>query len=400
MSAGAGRLAYRAVYGYAWDLAEAGVAAVVDELRARRINTVTLAASYHAGKFIRPRGRAGKVFFPQDGTVYFRTAQERYGEIAPVPNGILEHRDVLEELCRNPGMTANAWLVLMHNTRLGEAYPHVTVENAFGDRYIYNLCPSAPAARHYAVALCADLADRYAVGGLSLETPGFLPYGHGFHHEFALVRQNPWLDNLLGLCFCGHCVAGAGAAGIDVERLRRGVRETVERYLAGEIDFPDDMAAAFWLADIVLDPDLAAFLRWRCEVVASLVAEIRAAVRDDATVAVIPSVARPSGGAWYEGSDLAALARAAGIVEVCFYEPGAERIRADLWDVRRRLGTAGRLRGVLRPGHPDLADRQAVVDAVQALRAGGVEDLAFYNYGHLRQASLDWMGEALARLEC
>ena len=392
-------MAYRAVYGYAWDLAETGVAAVVDELRARHVNTITLAASYHAGKFIRPKGRDGKVFFPEDGTVYFHPTADRYAEIKPVPNSILADHDVLDALCRSDGVAANAWLVLMHNSRIGETYPNATVMNAFGDRYIYNLCPAAPAARRYAVALCTDLTDHYAVGGITLETPGFLPYGHGYHHEFALVRQNSWLDNLLGLCFCDHCLAGAEEAEIDAARLRVGVRDAIERYLASDLDFSDDMAAAFWLADVVLDLDLAQFLRWRCDVVSSLVAEIRTAVRDDATVAVIPSVARPSGGAWYEGSDLAALAVAAGIVEVCFYEASVARIRSDLWDVQRRLSGAGRLHGILRPGHPDLATREAVMDAVAALHAGGVEDIAFYNYGHLRQASLDWMGEALAALE-
>ena len=388
------------MYAYAWDLAEAGVPAVVDELRARHINTITLAASYHAGKFIRPRGRAGKVYFPEDGTIYFRPDSDRYGEIKPVPNHMLADHDVLEEVCNNPRMSAHAWLVLMHNTRLGETHPGATVVNAFGDRYVYNLCPSAPAARRYAVALCADVADHYAIDGISLETPGFLPYAHGFHHEFALVRQNVWLDRLLGLCFCEHCLVGAGAADIDAGKLRHEVRGSIERYLSSGLDFPDDMADAFWLADIVLDPELSGFLRWRCEVVSSLVGEIRAAVRSDASVAVIPSVDRPTGGAWYEGSDLAALASAAGIVEVCFYEPGAARIRSDLWDVRRRLARGGgRLHGILRPGHPDFASREAVLDAVAALAAGGVEDLAFYNYGHLRQVSLDWMEEALAALE-
>jgi hypothetical protein len=131
-------------------------------------------------------------------------------------------------------------------------------------------------------------------------------------------------------------------------------------------------------------------------VVTSLVAEIRAAVRPDATVAVIPSVARPTGGAWYEGSDLGALGRTTGLIEACFYEPSVARIRADLFDIRRRLaGTDTRLRGILRPSHPDLTSRAAVVEAVAALAAGGVDDIAFYNWGHLRRANLDWIGAAL-----
>ncbi len=392
-------MAYRAVYCYAWDLAEAGVGSVADDLRARHINTVTLAASYHAGKFIRPKGRSGKVYFPEDGTVYFNATPERYGEIQPAANSLLAEQDILAEVCETSGLAANAWLVLMHNSRLGAAHPDAAVTNAFGDRYIYSLCPAAPAARAYAVALCADVTDNYAVSGISLETPGFLPYSHGYHHEFALVRQNVWLDSLLGLCFCEHCRTGAQAAGIDAERLQANVRRAIDGYLASELDFTDDMAAAFWLADAVLDPDLGRFLRWRCEVVTSLVAEIRATVRDDAEVAVIPSVARPTGGAWYEGSDLKALAQAAGTIEACFYEPSVSRIQGDLFDIRRRLNGAGRLRGILRPGHPDLASRADVIAAVAALHAGGVDDIAFYNYGHLRQASLDWMGAALAALD-
>ncbi|MBV9702892.1 MAG: hypothetical protein JO163_09195 [Methylobacteriaceae bacterium] len=389
-------MSYRAIYAYAWDLAERGVAAVVDEVRALGLDTISLASSYHAGKFLRPKGSAGKVYFPDDGTVYFKARPELYATIKPIQNGLVAERDVLREICATSGIAANAWLVLMHNTRLGQAHPQSTVRNAFGDRYIYSLCPTAPEARQYATALCRDITESYPVAGISLETPGFLPYVHGFHHEFALVRQNRWLDNHLGLCFCDHCLDGAAAAGIDARRLRARVAQDIEAYLASDLDFPDDMAEAFWLSDSRTDGDLSAYLRWRCDVVTSLVREIRGAVRADASVAVIPSVARPSAGAWYEGSDLRGLAEAAGIIEACFYEPSAERVRADAWDVRRRLGGVGHLRGILRPAHPDLKSRAEVVAAVAGLRALGITEIAFYNYGHVRRSSLEWIGAALA----
>ena len=47
-----------------------------------------------------------------------------------------------------------------------------TVANAFGDRYVYNLCPSAPEARAYAIGLARDVTESYPVAGVSLETPG------------------------------------------------------------------------------------------------------------------------------------------------------------------------------------------------------------------------------------
>lgn len=391
-------MGYKAIYAYAWDLAETGVSEALDRFLALGLDTVTVAGSYHAGKFLRPHGK-GKVYFPEDGTVYFKANPERYGAIKPVPNSMLAERDVLRELTNQGRLATNVWLVLMHNTRLGTQHPQSAIANAFGDRYIYNLCPSAPDARAYAIGLARDVTASYPVSGVSLETPGFLPYAHGFHHEFALNRPNRWLDSQLGLCFCEHCRAGAKRAGIPVEALRQQVAGDIEAYLSSDVDFPADMAEAFWLADTRTDGALKAFLDWRCTVVTSLVQEIRQAVRKDASVAVIPSVARPTGGAFYEGSDLAALAEAAGLIEACFYEAGAARVKADLFDVKRRLRGKGRLRGIVRPSFPDLDTKSEFLAAMRALGEGGVSEVAFYNWGHIRDANLNWIAEGLAAME-
>jgi hypothetical protein len=389
--------AYRAIYAYPWDLAETGVTAAVEEFLGLGLNTVTVAGSYHAGKFLRPHGKKGKVYFPEDGTAYVKTDPARYRAIKPVPNSMLGERDVIGELCASKAIATNIWLVLLHNSLLGSAHPEATVANAFGDRYVYSLCPSSPDARAYAIALARDVTDRYPVHGISLETPGFLPYAHGFHHEFALNMPNRWLDNMLGLCFCEHCVNGARSADVDAAALKKRVARHVESYLASDVDFPVDMAEAFWLAD-TRDPELGRYLEWRCSVVTSLVAEIRESVRKDATVAVIPSVARPTAGAWYEGSDLAALAEAAGIVEACLYEAGAGRVKADLFDITRRLGGTNRLRAILRPAYPDLASRGEFLAAMTALKEARIKNVAFYNWGHVRAANLVWIGEGLELL--
>ena len=392
-------MSYKAIYTYAWDLAEEGVSKAVGQFEALGLDTVTIAGSYHAGKFLRPHGRAGKVYFPEDGTVYFKANPARYGAIKPVANSLLSSQDVLRELTSQERIKTNVWLVLLHNTLLGSAHPDSAVSNAFGDRYVYNLCPSAPDARAYAIGLAQDVTETYPVSGLSMETPGFLPYAHGFHHEFALNRPNRWLDSQLGLCFCPHCLKGAKAAGINAARLKTQVAEDVSAYLASDLDYPADMAEAFWSADTRTDGDLKAYLDWRCTVVTSLVRDIRGAVRKEVDVAVIPSVARPTGGAWYEGSDLAALADATGIIEACFYEPGAARVKADLFDIRRRLRGKGHLRGIVRPAFPDLETKGDFLAAMQALGAGGVSEVAFYNWGHLRSANIGWIADGLLALE-
>ena len=392
-------MSYRAIYTYAWDLAEEGVTKAVAQFKSLGLDTVTYAGSYHAGKFLRPHGKSGKVYFPEDGTLYFKSDAKRYGAIKPQANSMMQKQDILRELVNAKDIQINVWLVLLHNTLLGTAHPEATVANAFGDRYVYSLCPSHPEARNYAIGLAADVTKSYPVSGISMESPGFAPYAHGFHHEFALQRPNRWLNSQLGLCFCESCVSGARKSGINAEGLKTRVAEDISAYLSSDVDFPSDMAEAFWLADTIYDGELKAFLDWRCSIVTSLVAEIRSAVRQDATVAVIPSVARPTAGAWYEGSDLAALAEAAGIIEACFYEPGAARVKADLFDIQRRLRGKGKLRGILRPAYPDLESKEEFMAAVTGLKNGGIDELAFYNWGHIRQANLNWIADAMKLLE-
>ena len=157
-------MTYRAIYAYAWDIAELGAAAFADEVRGLGLDTVTLAGAYHAGKFLRPKGRGGKVYFPEDGTAYFRFDPKRYGRITPVANSLNAEHDLFRTLA-DTGLAVNAWMVLMHNTRLGTAYPDCTVENCFGDRYPYSLCPNNPDAQEYAVALCKDITANYPVTG-------------------------------------------------------------------------------------------------------------------------------------------------------------------------------------------------------------------------------------------
>src|SRR5436190_20562031 len=113
-------MSYRAIYTYAWDLAEAGVSEAAVRFAALGLDTVTMAGSYHAGKFLRPHGK-GKVYFPEDGTVYFKADPSRYGAIKPIAYSILPERDVLRELSQSTRMATNVWLVLRHNTLLGSA---------------------------------------------------------------------------------------------------------------------------------------------------------------------------------------------------------------------------------------------------------------------------------------
>jgi hypothetical protein len=391
---------YRAIYVYAWDLADEGVGEVAGRLRGAGANTVALASSYHAGKFVRPHGLSGRVHFPEDGTIYFRHRPERYRRVQPLPNSLLRDMDPLAELAHTaPELRRVAWTVCCHNSRLGQAHPELVARTCFGDPLVYSLNPAHPEVREYVVALCGDLAESYELDALVLETPGWLPWEHGYHHEFQLLPLNEWMGVLLGLDFSEPTLEAARKAGIDAEPLRLRAAAALDSWLASDTTVDGERARDWLLGDIVAEPAWAAFLHWRCRCVADLVADVRAAVPNATEVRVIPSVQRPSARGWIEGSNLAMLAAACDRLEICAYEPAAAMVAADILDVRRRIGPDARLNAILRPTHPDLADGADIPAAVAALKAAGVEGLAFYNYGHWRLPALERVREAFEAWE-
>jgi hypothetical protein len=385
------------LYTYAWDVSGTAGARALDRAIELGIRGITLATAYHAGRFVRPWAPDSKVVFPEDGTVYFRPRRP-YGRIKPLVAAVTDEEDVLAALTKRGDLAVHGWTVLLHNTRLGYAHPDLTVRTAWGDHLYYSLCPAQAEVRDYAATLCADLAEQYALAGLVLETPGYMPFVHGYHHEFAQIPGNDWMNTLLGLCFCAACRAQAKAAGVPIDALRQRIGDGVEAYMTGPATVPGDMASEWLIADLVFDPDLVAFLRWRAGVVTRLVAEIREALPDHAKLAVIPSIQRPSAKAWGEGSDLRALAGICDWLEIPVYEPTAQRALADIRDCRRRTASDIELRAILRPGHPDIASREQLLEMISVLAAQGVRHFSFYNFGLLRPHNLDWLQAACAAI--
>lgn len=377
---------YRGLYAYPWDVAFDGADRVLEDLRQTGANTLTLAASYHAGRFTRPHGSGPRIYEVTDGTIYFQPSAE-YGAIKPIVNPLVGENDVFADLTKRSDIPVVAWTVCLHNTPLGLRHPEFVSRNAFGDAYSHSLDPAYPEVRDYVRTMVCDVAQT-GVTGILLETPGYLPYVHGQHHEFALLPLNPWMERLLALSFSDGAIAGAEAAGIPAVRLRDQAHEWLDGYFASDLA-PDALTATDWfLADVIGDPDWAAFLNWRCRIVTELVAEVRDAMPADVWLGVIPTVQRPTAATWVEGSDLRGLARACDVLEIPAYNATVKEVDADLADVRRRVGPDARLHAILRPDTPDLRTEGAVRGAALAARAHGAAGLAYYNYGHLRKPAL------------
>ena len=131
--------------------------------------------------------------------------------------------------------------------------------------------------------------------------------------------------------------------------------------------------------------------------VTELVSAIRAALPAAMKLAVIPTVQRPTAACWTEGSDLKALSEVADYLEIPFYEASANRAIADAWECLRQVTHPEKIRAILRPGLPDLNQGNEIAAAIDGIKALGIRDFAFYNYGLLPQHRLDHLAQVLGQ---
>lgn len=231
---------------YPWDIQDLGLDMVCSDLREKvGGNTISLATSYHAGRFFQPRSPQQKAYFPEDGTIYYTPDEALWEgkEIRPlVAKNCIERGDMLQRLIERRreggGLRVSCWTVGLHNSRLGELHPDHVTRNAFGNANYYNLCPSSPAARDYVVTLVADITSRYQPDMVELESVNFMGFAHEHHHEKDGVGLTDEDDFFMSLCFCDHCKARAKAAGVDIDNAQAVVKgfiaEACEREAAAK----------------------------------------------------------------------------------------------------------------------------------------------------------------------
>jgi hypothetical protein len=391
---------YKAIYMYPWDLADEGLEVALGRIRETGVNTITLAVSCHAGTFLRARGRTGEMDLEADGAVCFRTRPERYGHIRPRVHPMVEGFDPLAELQgAAPDLGRAAWVVCCRNRPLAEQHPEYVARNAFGDPDPAGLCPAHPAVRDYVVNLCADLAHGYDLAAVVLEDPGWLPYDHAERQGSANAPPDRWAKTLLSLCFADATRHAAKAGGVDADRLQAQARALLERHRAADLAVPEAAAAEWWCADVVSDPEWAAFFNWRCRQVADLVTAVKSALPVGTALAAIPTVGHPSAACWLEGSELGMLARAADALEIPADQASVADLYVDASDIRRRAGDDAALHFMLRPSHPDLADGADSVEAARVLEQIGMAGIAFYDCGQIRPGSLGRVKAVLAALD-
>jgi hypothetical protein len=387
---------------FASDVRDAGTAALcaslADDLG---VGGVTVAATYHASQDFRPRNLASRVAYLPAGAHYFPPDAVLYAD-SPIkpwcPDGYATP-DLMAELraeTARRGMAMTAWTVFGFNERVGRAQPEFTQMNAYGDRYLTDLCPAQPAYAAYACAVAADVT-RYRPEWLLAESLHYHPLREG--RRFLVL--DPWSRLALGLCFCAACERAAARGGVDVGSVRRWARSTADAAFAGLAKPAADSIEPQAVAE-VLDGELAAFLSVRAGIVGALAATVGDVAREagarfcfmdqaGASDRVLGAAAAED--AWRYGVDLARLGSVCDGYQVLGYAPEPADVEAAVDAYRLALPASVTLRTALRPSWPDCTSTINLAEKIAAAVAQGARGIDFYHYGLVSDDALQRVRE-------
>lgn len=174
------------------------------------VDEVAVATSYHSTRAATPYtpgrsavlARHSAVYRPSTVTGRLRPAAADWTPPDSAGTAIRALHDA--------GVRTAAWIVLAHNSLLGNRFPDVAVRNCFGEPYPWALCPSAAEVREYCAGVAADSVRDLPVDGVILESLGQLGAVHQHEHEKTEAAWSPAATQLLSVCCCTHCRAAWG----------------------------------------------------------------------------------------------------------------------------------------------------------------------------------------------
>ncbi|MGW4676190.1 hypothetical protein [Streptomyces sp. NPDC004324] len=265
---------------YPWDVV--GDPAAAGRIAGLGVRQATLASAYHSTRALTPRhprhrvvtASHAAVLYPVDGARWAGRALRPHeaGDWAPG-----DAYGTAAAALAEAGLDVHTWVVLAHNSRLGDEHPDTSVVNAYGDRYGWAPCVAQAATREYLVDLAVEAAVRPGARGTELESLGWYGLAHlHAHDKIGGVGLGDAGQYLMSLCFCPACRDGYAGHGLDGGQVAAAVREALEPVWRGAA--PSDGG---WPAiEKLLGSELAGATRaWRDTVARTLQETAVAAVR-------------------------------------------------------------------------------------------------------------------------
>jgi hypothetical protein len=391
---------YSAIWAYPWDFLDEGVDTVLDRVAEAGLNGVSVAAAYHNVRALCPHNPRRAVYHGEGGVLYFRPPDDIFAEtrIRPVISDLVGQEELLPELCQaahKRGLKVHAWTVLHHNSRLGAAYPDCSLQNAFGDRYPFGLCPSNPDVRAYTTGLVRALAAYETLDTIDLESLGYMGIDHSGHHAKQGVETDEMHRFLLSLCFCPHCASRMEANGVDADAARETVARELRDFFNGRFRMTREETLGA-LEDVLGEETCEGILAARDEAVLTLLEDLYWLVKKPQCLSVMVSGSPLATGA-HAGVTLSQAREWTDRLLVQAFSRDVGAIRDTVADVAVRRGSTPVYAG-LQAVAPFVRTSDELTMRVMAAAEAGAEGLQFYHYGLMPLENLGWIREALAEV--
>jgi hypothetical protein len=372
---------------------------------------VNLATSYHSGRYLLQHNPKKKIYFAEEGVVYFSPKADYFKDSVLKPRRSSEYRDVdvlalLLKSAGSYGMKVNSWTVTFHNSAFGRSHPELAVVDAFGGINYNYLCPNAPGSRKYHEGLVRNLLD-YDLGAIMLESSSF-PSGlqHGDHHEMFGGHIEPLPSELLTVCFCEHCVKAAKASGFDLPKARKVIRQIVETSfefpasVLKSTSFSETLRTSYVLATDL--EEIRAVQDFQRQTVSDLFSETRQLIKESRSKTKLNVITYGGFTGEYtfgRGAEGVSLRKLQGIVDgidLIVYVSDPEVVQYLVkWSAFEAGDTP--IYAAFRPSYPVLFSKDGVVSSVANAVEAGAKGVSFYNYGWTPFRNFDWIKASLAK---
>ncbi|GIX07293.1 MAG: hypothetical protein KatS3mg115_1696 [Candidatus Poribacteria bacterium] len=386
-------MTYATMWTYPWDLLDDGVETVLRYLKDEvGLDAVSVATSYHSVEHLRPHTRGGRRYFIADGAVYFRPDPELWqgAPLQPIVSPLAQRQDPLAligEAAEKIGIKLVSWTVCLHNSNLGRRYPHAVQRNAFGDPYPPYLCPSNPDVQDYVERLTKNLASRYPLFAVELESLSFGSFPHFHGHEKVGFELSSVGRAFLSFCFCEHCRREAEEEGVEVAALQQWVQDVLLQIF----ERGGPLEGAPHISELLRE-DLQRFDAIRRETVAALHRRVKRAVGERAYV-----IGMEMGSPLTTGFDGSAIAPIVDAYEVLAYTTQAEVVEQRVQAALRFCEPDDLIVGLSALSEHAPSPKVLAANVRRALSLG-VRGFSFYNYGIMPRRHLQWVAEAVRQI--
>ena len=390
-----------------WDAFDMGVEEFADELVDLGANGLVFSMTYHEARFAQFCNPKHKFYHSEDAAIYFQPREEFYlkTKVKPILSRMFQAGysfGAMAEVLKAKGLSISGWIVYYYNRTQCQLHPELAVANCYGDRAMFELCPSNPDVREYAMALTRDICTGRGLEAIMLESLYYHPLDYDYPGNTirTSVPIPAFESMLLATCFCPACLARSREAGIDGEAVRQTVKEHLDGFFAKE-ESPLDPHAPLEESTAGLS-GLREYLEARNDFVTELHNEVLAIAHSQGVklIGLIGGPGSPMGKVdWVMGVDLAQVAQLPDIYWLHPAEPSAASVGEALTRARS-FAESPKQEYIAVPfaagfSGPAMTRYEEMLEVFQAAADQGAKGVTFNRYNLLSPSRFRWIKQAL-----